>query len=110
MEEVFPITAAELGDSSLLGPGPPSQQAIADMTDRIVASLYERETLLRNIAQFLKVCGGGSIRCQSCGAKIWFFKSTAHKAVPYTAALLCHFADCPKADAHRKPRKEKANA
>lgn len=61
--------------------------------------------------------GGGRGNCRSCGAMIIWFKTTAGKNIPIDAATvlpedytlelprhISHFATCPQAAQHRRPR------
>ena len=47
-------------------------------------------------------------KCKSCGAPIAWVKTTAGKNMPVDTSAEhygeSHFAHCPNADAHRKPR------
>lgn len=47
--------------------------------------------------------GTAPTSCKSCGAVIFWIKTAAGKSMPVTGAGISHFADCPNADAHRKP-------
>jgi hypothetical protein len=40
--------------------------------------------------------------CKGCNADIWWIKNNIDKAVPYTAAGLIHFVDCPLRDRFMK--------
>lgn len=57
-------------------------------------------------------------KCRSCGASIVWFSTTAGKSMPVDAATVqptdeqlelprhvSHFATCPNANQHRKPRR-----
>jgi hypothetical protein len=65
----------------------------------------------------IRAPGGGKGTCRSCGAAIVWFKTSAGKNMPVDAAGVTqedlvldltrhtsHFATCPQANQHRRPR------
>jgi hypothetical protein len=66
-----------------------------------VTKVPDAEELQKNIAHLLKQIGEPAL-CSGCGASVWFVRHLNGKRVPYTAAGLNHFADCPAANLFRK--------
>ncbi len=46
-------------------------------------------------------------KCKSCDARIFFVSTDANRPMPVNPDGSSHFATCPQADAHRKPRASK---
>jgi len=68
------------------------------------------QELYSNIATLLKAIGDEG-KCRGCGQQIWWVRTKSGKRMPVTAAGLCHFADCPAAQAFRsKPKGDDTNA
>lgn len=52
------------------------------------------------ILALLRVVGNPAL-CRGCGAEIFWIKTRAGKAAPYTPAGVNHFSDCPQANRFR---------
>lgn len=60
-------------------------------------------TLRETVGRLLTAVGDKG-QCRGCGAEIWWLVHRNGKKVPYTAAGLNHFIDCPNAKDFKRPK------
>ena len=76
--------------------GSASPEAIAKMAQERITLRANIEAILRNTADDIRPC-------LKCDATIFLIKHKNGKKAPYTIDGTNHFANCPKAEALKKP-------
>lgn len=64
----------------------------------------EREEFRAKVEQRMGEMGVNLMACRTCGEPIFFLKTHADKWQPIDLYLESHFANCPGAAQHRRPR------
>lgn len=76
---------------------PITEESAENLRELIDLLCRYQQSLEFQVERFLAMTGGGRA-CQWCGRPIWFYRTTkSGRAAPFTAELINHWADCPKA-------------